>query len=174
MVALPHRKERRRSREARRRASWSDSDEKEEAQVRIRDHVVDIANFAEPRMFAEISAGIPHIVESAEELQGASEQLFAAKEFRASDIVKGHAEEEAAKVLILLDSVRCPRKAKAKAKVLRGFYSHFVKRIYAKANSLPNILSFGEMADFVDDERAPVLSRWAEWGGLDIPECHYR
>ena len=81
--------------------------------------------------------------------------MFAAKEFRASDIVKGHAEEEAAKVLILLDSVRCLRKAKERARVLKGFYSHIVKRIYAKANSLPNILSFDEMADFVEDERRP-------------------
>ena len=128
---------------------------KKDAEVRTRDHVVDIAGFAEPRQFAEISEGIPHIVESAAELEGASEQLFAAKDFRASDIVKGHAEEEAAKVLILLDSVRCPRKAKVKAKVLKGFYTHFVKRIYAKANSLPNILSFGEMADFVEDKRRP-------------------
>ena len=154
-MALPHGKERRRWGEARLRASWSDWDEKKDVHVRVRDHVVDIAGFAEPRMFAEISKGIPHIVESAEELEGASVQLFAAKEFRASDIVKGHAEEEAAKVLILLDSVRCPPTAKAKAKVLKGFNRHLVKRIYAEANSRPNILSFGELADFVEHERRP-------------------
>lgn len=120
-----------------------------------RDHVVDIAGFGDARRFAEIKEGIPHIVASAEELEGASEQLFAAKEFRASDIVKGHAEEEAAKVLILLDSVRCPSTAKTRAKILKGFYRHLAKRIYADANSRPNILSFGEMADFVDRNRRP-------------------
>ena len=123
--------------------------------MRIRDHVVDIAGFGDVRLFAEIAEGIPHIVASAEELGGASEQLFAANEFRASDIVKGHAEEEAAKILILLDSVRCPPKAKARAKILKGFYRHVPKRIYAVANSRPNILSFGEMADFVDHKRQP-------------------
>ena len=115
---------------------------------------VDMANFADPRLFAAISEGVPRIVESAEELEGASERLFAAKEYRASAIVKGHAEEEAAKVLILLDSVRCPE-TKARAKILKGFYGHFAKRIYAKANSLPNVLSFGELADLVEHERQP-------------------
>ena len=76
--------------------------------MKVRNHVVDLANFADERMFAEMSEGIPLIVKSAEELDEAGRQLFVAGEFRASEIVKGLAEEEAAKVLILLDSVRCP------------------------------------------------------------------
>ena len=134
--------------------------------MRTRDHVVDMANFSDERLFAEISKGIPHIVESAEELDGASQQLFAAQEFRASDVVKGLAEEEAAKVLILLDAVRSPLKSKSKAKILRGFYSHLAKRIYAEANSLPNVWSFGELADLVEHQRQPFYldgPRGVDW-----------
>ena len=121
-----------------------------------RGHIDDMASFADPRLFSEISEGIPRIVESAEELEAASEQLFAAKEFRASEIIKEHSEEEAAKVLILLDSVRCPSKAQnLKARTLKGFYRHFEKRIYAEAHSLPSVLSFGELAERLEQEREP-------------------
>ncbi len=120
--------------------------------VRLRDHVVDLAHFADERMFAEMSEGIPLIVESAEELDEAGRQLFEAGEFRASTIIKGLAEEEAAKVLILLDSVRCPPDPKSKKKCLRGFYQHLAKRVYSAVNSLPNILSFGELSEFVEYE----------------------
>ena len=123
--------------------------------MRTRDDVLDMASFSDVRLFAEVAKGIPNIVESAEELDRASQQLFAAQEFRASDIVKGLAEEEAAKVLILLDAVRSPTNSKSKAKILKGFYSHLAKRIYAEANSLPNVWSFGELADFVEHERQP-------------------
>ena len=123
--------------------------------MRVRDHVVDLGNLSEERLFAEMSTGIPLIVESAEELDEAGWQLFVAEEFRASDIVKGLAEEEAAKVLILLDAVRCPPNAKSKAKILKNFYDHLAKRIYAETNSLPNVLTFGELADFVERGRQP-------------------
>ncbi len=75
--------------------------------MRVRDHVIDLANFADQRMFSEMPEGIPLIVESAEELNEAGE-------LRASTIIKGLAEEEAAKVLILLDSLRCPPDPKSK------------------------------------------------------------
>ena len=120
--------------------------------VKVRNHVVDLANFADERMFAEMSEGIPLIVKSAEELDEAGRQLFVAGEFRASEIVKGLAEEEAAKVLILLDSVRCPPDSRSKANSLRGFYRHLAKRVYAAVNSLPNILSFRELSEFVAHE----------------------
>ena len=120
--------------------------------MRVKNHVVDLANFADQRMFAEMSEGIPLIVESAEELDEAARRLFETGEFRASTIMKGLAEEEAAKVLILLDSVRCPPDPKSKKKCLTGFYQHQAKRIYSAVHSLPNILSFGELSEFVEHE----------------------
>lgn len=44
--------------------------------MEVRNHVVDLANFADERMFAEMSEGIPLIVKSAEELDEAGRQLF--------------------------------------------------------------------------------------------------
>ena len=120
--------------------------------MRVRNHIVALANFDDLRMFAEISEGIPLIVESAEELGEAGRELFEAGQFRASTIMKGLAEEEAAKVLILLDSVRCPPDPKLKKKCLTGFYQHLAKRIYSAVHSLPNILSFGELSEFVEQE----------------------
>ena len=132
---------------------WNHLNEKMNSKMITRGQIVHMANFADQRLFAEISEGIPRIVDSAEELERASEQLFAAKEFRASAIIKEQAEEEAAKVLILLDSVRSP--PTTKSKVLRGFYQHFAKRIYAEAHSLPNVLSFHELTHWLEQERQP-------------------
>ena len=64
--------------------------------------VLDLAGFSEARLFKEIADGVPLIVENAENLDAAAHRLFVANEYRASEIIRGFAEEEAAKVLILL------------------------------------------------------------------------
>ena len=55
-----------------------------------------------------VAEGVPLIAENAENLEAAARRLFSTEECRVSDIIRGFAAEEAAKVLIVLDAVRCP------------------------------------------------------------------
>lgn len=79
-----------------------------------------------------IAEGLPIILSSAETLYAASEQVGATG--RVGQILRGHAKEEAAKILILLDYVRCPpglsRPAQAQ---LNKVYDHGSRLIYAQA-----------------------------------------
>ena len=115
--------------------------------------VRELAGWADSRVFEQIAAGIPLIAENAESLDEAAQRLFSVHEYRASKIIQGFAEEEAAKVPILLDAVRCP--TERRLDTLRCFDSHLAKRIYALACSYPNILSFGELGELVAHERQP-------------------
>ena len=115
--------------------------------------VLDLAGFSQARLFKEIADGVPLIVENAENLDAAAHRLFVANEYRVSEIIRGFAEEEAAKVLILLDAARCPKESRRDT--LKCFYNHLPKRIYALTCSFPNIPSFGELGELVAHERHP-------------------
>lgn len=68
-----------------------------------------IADWENSRLFEMVAEGIPLIAQNAESLDEAAGRLFSTGEHRTSGIIRGFAEEEAAKVLILLDAVRCPK-----------------------------------------------------------------
>ena len=93
--------------------------------------VGDLANGPDDRLFKEVSEGIPLIAQNAVSLDETAYRLYQEKEFRASEIIRGFAEEEAAKVLILIDFVRCPLNPKRRAETAKHFYSHVAKRMYA-------------------------------------------
>ena len=95
------------------------------------------------------------IADNATSLDESAERLYRDGEFRASEVMRGFAEEEAAKVLVLFDYVRCPSKSGRRAQVLNRFYGHVAKRIYAKACEYPRIASFGELSDLVERECRP-------------------
>ena len=130
----------------------------------MRRAILDLATCPEHHLFEEVAVGIPLIVANAESLDAVAERLYSAGEYRASDVMCGFAEEEAAKVLILLDAVRCP--ADRRQETLKCFGGHLAKRIYAMASSYPNIGSFGELRRVVADERQPYYldgPRWVDW-----------
>ena len=115
----------------------------------------DLASLRDEHLFRGISEGIPLIVENAVSLDETAGRLHRDKEFRVSEIIRGFAEEEAAKVLILIDLVRCPRDQRKRREIARRFYGHVAKRIYAMTCSFPNIRSFEEFREFVDEELRP-------------------
>jgi hypothetical protein len=82
-----------------------------------------------------IAEGLPLILESARGFWTASERLHDRP--READVLEGHAEEEAAKILILLDILRCPPKLSAGkiGTIIKWFYDHLAQLIYAKATS---------------------------------------
>lgn len=103
--------------------------------------------------FDAISEGLSLIAEHADRLEEGAASLAAQSHGRAWEILSLIAQEEAAKYLILLDAVRCPRQPQSqRARVLNWFNSHLAKGIYARcARTRP--ATFGELLDFVDSQR---------------------
>ena len=82
---------------------------------------------------AFIAEGLPIILASAQGFWRASLNLHDAP--REAEVLKGFAEEEAAKILILMDAVRCPPQLLgSKLGVILGwFYNHLAQLIYVDA-----------------------------------------
>ena len=75
----------------------------------MRPAIKDLLQLTDGRLFEEVAAGIRLIVEHAECLESTAVRLRAIDEHRAAAIVSELAKEESAKVIILVDLVRCPR-----------------------------------------------------------------
>lgn len=83
---------------------------------------MDLLQLTDARLFEEVAEGIPLIVEHAESLESTAVRLREIDEHRAAGIVSGLAKEESAKVLILLDLIRCPRNnQEGRKKTVRAF-----------------------------------------------------
>ncbi|EPR21205.1 MULTISPECIES: hypothetical protein [Agrobacterium] len=92
-----------------------------------------LTNLPHDERTAFISEGLPMLLESARGLYAASQTVSHMP--RESAVLKGHAEEEAAKILILMDIVRCPKKLVAgRIGTLMGwYYDHLARLLYAEA-----------------------------------------
>ena len=66
--------------------------------------IADLAGFSDDRVFKEVAEGVARITENATSLDESAARLHRGGDFRASEIMQGFAEEEAAKVLILSTS----------------------------------------------------------------------
>ena len=123
--------------------------------------ITDLHCLSDKTLFEAISEGVAHIVENAESLESMAVHLIKIGEHRGARMVRALAAEESAKVLILIDVVRCPlEESDKRATTLRRFYNHLAKHIHAKACSwVP--------ADFAELERAIHRERRALY--LDGP-----
>jgi len=121
----------------------------------MRRAVGDFADFSDVRLFRVVAEGIPLIVKNAVDLDETARRLHQEEEYRASEVIRGFAEEEAAKVLILIDLVRCPYDWEQRAEIAKRFYGHIAKQIYAMTCSSPGITSFKELCEFVERELRP-------------------
>lgn len=99
-----------------------------------------------------ISEGLPIIFESARSLMAAARALEGFP--REVEILQGHAVEECAKILILIDIVRCPQQVIASrlGPMIKWFYDHLARLIYAESQSWKPI-SIGQLQEYVDSER---------------------
>ena len=98
----------------------------------MRPAVKDLIQLSDGRLFEEVAKGIRLIVEHAESLESTVVRLRAIDEHRGTTIVRALAKEESAKVLILLDLVRCPRNNQdGKSRTVAAFGDHLAKGIYA-------------------------------------------
>ncbi len=117
--------------------------------------IFDLEQRSDEVPFETSSEGMPLIVDDAVSFDETACRLFQNGEFRASEIMRGFADEEAAKVLILVDYVRCPKTSEQRAQVLKRFYGHVAKRIQAMVCRYPRIASFAELAELVESEWRP-------------------
>jgi hypothetical protein len=87
---------------------------------------------------------------------------------RAVGILQLFAEEEAAKIMLLFDAVRCPRRRQDDFKrLVRGFGEHLAKGIYAKYYGL-NLADLREAKEVVGLERKAVY-REGDYGEFIAP-----
>jgi hypothetical protein len=100
-----------------------------------------------------IGEGCPIILESARGFWRASGQL-GDNNPREADVLEGFAEEEAAKILILMDVVRCPPKLIAKriGGIINNFYDHLARRLYAEAQGW-QAMHIAQLQEYLDSER---------------------
>ena len=123
---------------------------------RVRRAILNLEQLCDNDLFETLSEGMRLIVDNATSLDESARRLYRDGDFRASEVMRGFAEEEAAKVPILIDYVRCPRKSGRKAQVLKRFHGHVAKRIHAMACEYPRIASFGELSGLVERECRPL------------------
>lgn len=113
------------------------------------------------RRLAELSAkdrwkflaeGLPLIHDSSFGFWSAANALL--EQPRESEVLKGFAEEEAAKALILMDIVRCPSAllSERMRPVLGWFYNHLARLIYAKAADW-NPENTRQLQEYIDNSR---------------------
>ena len=106
----------------------------------------------ESRRLEFIAEGLPIIFSSAKSLIKASQTLTNFS--REVEILEGHAQEECAKILILVDIVRCPPKVIASriGPMIKWFYDHLARLIYAEAQPWKPA-SIKQLQEYVDTTR---------------------
>jgi AbiV family abortive infection protein len=118
---------------------------------------------ADPDLFQAVEEGINHIVRNFGRLDTAARTLSKADDHITAKILGNCAKEEAAKVLILVDVVRCPKSEMGR--LLGYFNDHFAKCIYADAcawstvdlNDLESIVKNARKKHYVD---GPTGTEW--------------
>ncbi|TCQ71932.1 hypothetical protein EDF68_1233 [Ochrobactrum sp. BH3] len=112
-----------------------------------------LANMPADKRTAFIAEGLPILLESACGLYAASQKI--ADMPRESSVLKGHAEEEAAKILILMDIVRCPKKLVAGriGTLMSWDYDHLSRLLYAEACQWHPV-DLKELRKIIDNNRA--------------------
>jgi hypothetical protein len=100
-----------------------------------------------------IAEGLPVILESARGFWHASEKLADANP-READVLEGFAEEEAAKILIVIDAVRCPAKliSEKLSVIVSNFYNHLARLIYAEAQGWKP-MHVSQLQEYVNSSR---------------------
>jgi len=84
---------------------------------------------------ALIAEGLPVLLASAQGFWSAAESLRDRP--REAEVLEGFADEEAAKILILIDILRCPKRLAAArvGPMVTWFYSHLARLLYSEAQS---------------------------------------
>ena len=114
----------------------------------MRPAIGDLVQLSDDRFLEEVSTGIGHIVEYASSLDSLAVRLVDIGEYHGAKTLRALSGEEAAKVFILVDTVRCPPSEHVhRSRTLKGYYDHLAKHIYSEA-------CWWRSADFAEVQRA--------------------
>jgi len=131
-----------------------------------------LPNLPQPKQLDVIAEGLPILMKSAGDLLSASKAL--GEHHRAATILEGHAMEEVAKVLILIDIVRCPQKLRPSriGPMMTWFYDHFARLIYIDAQGWKP-MNAKQLQEYVNDHRKShylegaggeyIMPNWTTW-----------
>lgn len=111
-----------------------------------------LANVPDKERFDIIAEGLPILMKSADDLLLASEDLDGHQ--RAASILIRQATEELAKVLILVDLVRCPARLRGSrvSFMVKWFYSHLARLLYVETQAWKP-MHVDQLQEYVDDQR---------------------
>jgi len=112
-----------------------------------------LCRMSHERRLAFLAEGLPIILASAQGFWQAAGRLEDSP--REAEVLGGFAEEEAAKILILMDAVRCPASLvpSKMGKIVRWFYDHLARLIYADAVTW-RPMDVTQLREYVDRHRA--------------------
>jgi hypothetical protein len=111
-----------------------------------------ICNMSLDQRLEFIAEGLPILFASAQSLARTSQAL---KQFpREAEILGRFCEEECAKILILVDIIRCPKKRVAQrvGPMMRWFYNHLARLIYAEAQGWKPV-NARQLQEYIDSGR---------------------
>jgi len=112
--------------------------------------IKDLNQLSDNDFYSEIYQGLDAIYENCIELNRSYGFLFEAKHFRASRVLEPVLKEEAAKYLILIDALRCPRKNKIEfSRQLEKFNDHLAKGLYAELCNWKTD-TYGRLREYID------------------------
>lgn len=115
----------------------------------------DLLQLSDGDFFETVSEGLSLVLENATRLQEASQSLVDAEHAQGSQILNMLAQEEAAKFLILMDAVRCPRTFPERGRQLGYFHDHLARGIYATLASARPV-DLAELECYADLLRATL------------------
>ncbi len=131
-----------------------------------------LSNLSQPKQLDVIAEGLPILMKSAGDLLAASKAL--GEHHRAATILEGHAMDEVAKILILIDIVRCPPKLRPSriGPMMTWFYDHLARLIYIDAQGWKPV-NAKQLQEYVDDHRKShylegafgeyIMPNWTTW-----------
>jgi len=113
-----------------------------------------LCELSHEKRIALIAEGLPTILDSAESFADAARKL-GAENRREAAVLDTYAREEAAKILILIDGLRCPRNLANRnfGRVSKNYYSHFARLTYDDATSWKP-RNIEQLREYVDGYRA--------------------
>lgn len=123
--------------------------------------ITDLCHLSDPDLFSTVSAGLRFVLANALNLYRQAAFAGRAGHGQSGIILRGLAQEEAAKFHILFDAIRCPRGDALESHLKKHFYNHLARRIYAEhyENYSAN---FADVRSYVDSARVALY--------LDGPE----
>nr|ARX60182.1 hypothetical protein pVAPN1572_1404 [Prescottella equi] len=134
--------------------------------MRVARGLSSISQVTKSKRFAELAGGLPLLAESVRERSADADQLADARRFQSAAVLRSFAEEEAAKVLILLDLARCGWDNDDRVKVgLSAFYNHLARGLYVQAywTSPADLAEVKEIVDFGRQELYLDGPTGADW-----------